>query len=95
MRTTSANACRQGSRPLADDGSIREVRGVGAIWAARLNNDDLATTVAVRDRMLDLGVVVRPIGDSIAFCPPLIMSDEDVDKMVDALAQALRDNAAH
>ena len=83
-----------GLQALADDGSIREVRGVGAIWAARLNNDDLATTVAVRDRMLDLGVVVRPIGDSIAFCPPLIMSDEDVDTMVDALAQALRDNAA-
>lgn len=78
-----------GLNALAGDGTIRGVRGVGAIWAAHLNNDDLATTVAVRDRMLDLGVVARPIGDSIAFCPPLVMHDEDVDTMVDVLAQAV------
>lgn len=78
-----------GLNALAGDGTIRGVRGVGAIWAAHLNNDDLATTVGVRDRMLDLGVVARPIGDSIAFCPPLVMNDEDVDTMVDVLAQAV------
>ena len=56
-----------------------------------LNNDDLETTTAIRDRMLDLGVIARPIGDSIAFCPPLIMGDDDVDTMVDVLAQAIRE----
>jgi len=80
-----------GLHALAGDGSIRGVRGVGAIWAAHLNNDDLETTTAIRDRMLDLGVIARPIGDSIAFCPPLIMGDDDVDTMVDVLAQAIRE----
>ena len=80
-----------GLRRLLDEGEIREVRGVGALWAARLNDDDAETAVAVRDRMLDLGVIVRPLYDSIAFCPPLVMNDADVDRMVDALAQAIRD----
>lgn len=78
-----------GLNALAADGTIRGARGVGAIWAAHLNNDDLETTIAVRDRMLDLGVVARPIGDSIAFCPPLVMNDADVDTMVDVLSQAV------
>lgn len=80
-----------GLERLLQEGAIREVRGVGAIWAARLNNDDFETTVATRDRMLDLGVIARPLYDSIAFCPPLVMSDSDVDRMVDSLAQAIRD----
>ena len=71
--------------------TIREIRGVGAIYAVRLNNDDLATTVAIRDRMLDLGVIIRPLYDSIAFCPPLIMTDHEVDTMVKVLAQAIHE----
>jgi len=38
--------------------------------------------------MLDLGVVCRPIGDSLAFCPPLVIEDADIDKMLDVLAAA-------
>jgi len=78
-----------GLKKLVVNGDIREVRGVGALWAARLNNDDTETTAKVRDRMLDLGVIVRPLYDSIAFCPPLVMDDEDIDLMVDVLAQAI------
>lgn len=74
---------------LESEGIIRGVRGVGALWAAHLNNDDPAITVAIRDRMLNLGVIARPLYDSIAFCPPLVMEDKDIDRMVDALAQAI------
>jgi len=79
-----------GLHALAGDGEIASVRGVGAIWAAQLNTTDPAHTVAVRDTMLDLGVVARPIGDSIAFCPPLVIDDDDTDKLVDVLGEALR-----
>ena len=41
--------------------------------------------------IIGLGVIARPIGDSLAFCPPLMMRDEDVDTMVDVLAHAIRD----
>ena len=46
--------------------------------------------VAVRDVMLRHGVIARPIGAAtLAFCPPLVIDDVDVDLCVDALADAL------
>ncbi len=46
--------------------------------------------VAVRDVMLRHGVIARPIGAAaVAFCPPLVIEDADLDLCVDALADAL------
>jgi len=73
-----------GLKALADDGIIDSYRGVGAIWAAELGEGEDA--IPVRDRMLDAGVVVRPIGSAIAFCPPLVITDEETATMIDALA---------
>ncbi len=70
---------------LAGDGAIEGHRGIGAIWAADLGRDP----VPVRDRMLDAGVVVRPIGTSLAMCPPLTISDDEIDRLVDVLAASL------
>jgi adenosylmethionine-8-amino-7-oxononanoate aminotransferase len=76
-----------GLRELHDEGRIAEVRGDGAVWAAGLHGDD---AVEVRDRMLAEGVIPRPIGTkSLAFCPPLVATDEQVDRCVEALAAAL------
>lgn len=91
--TTVGDRLSAGLHALAGDGALAGVRGVGAIWAAKLaEGTDLTRTVAVRDHMLESGVVARPIGDSIAFCPPLIMSDTDVDRMVDTLAEGIQAN---
>jgi putrescine---pyruvate transaminase len=47
--------------------------------------------VAVRDVMLRHGVIARPIGaGAIAFCPPLVIGEDDLELCVDALAEALR-----
>jgi len=36
-------------------------------------------------------VICRPIGaDTLAFCPPLVIEDAQVDRIVDTLASALR-----
>lgn len=80
-----------GLEKLVAKGEIREVRGVGAIWAARLNNEDTETTVKIRDRMLNHGVIARPLYDSIAFCPPLVMNNTDIDRMIDVLSQAIHE----
>jgi adenosylmethionine-8-amino-7-oxononanoate aminotransferase len=41
--------------------------------------------------MLELGVITRAIGtDTNTFCPPLITSDAQIDRIVDAVATALR-----
>ncbi len=82
----------KGLSALVGDGNLAGYRGVGALWAAQLpEGTEPAHTVAVRDAMLDhagVGVVCRPIGDSLAFCPPLVMSDADIDTVLDVLAAA-------
>jgi putrescine aminotransferase len=45
--------------------------------------------VTARDALLPKGVIVRPLGNALAMCPPLVISDSQIDKTVDALAEAL------
>jgi putrescine aminotransferase len=77
-----------GLRSLAADGAIAAARGEVAVWAAVLRPDQ--DPVAVRDRMLALGVITRAIGtDTCTFCPPLVTTDAQIDRIVDALASAV------
>ncbi len=72
----------EGLAALKADGIIEDFRGVGAIWAAVLDRDAVAT----RDKMLTAGVIVRPMGNALGICPPLIISDEEIAIMVEAIA---------
>jgi len=77
-----------GLRSIADDGLIAEVRGDGAVWAAGLHPGTDAA--AVRDHMLANGTITCAIaGHSCTFCPPLVITDEQIDRLVDTLHQAL------
>ncbi len=76
-----------GLQALAADGVIDHARGEGAMWAAGLRPDQNA--VEVRDRMLAAGVITRAINtDSLTFCPPLVITDEQIDRIVDTLQAA-------
>ena len=84
-----AHAQGGGLRALEHDGLVAEVRGAGAVWATALPSG--IDAAEVRDRMLADGVICRPIGpDTLAFCPPLVISDPEIDRIVDTLARALR-----
>ena len=73
---------------LRADGLVADVRGLGALWAVAV--PDGVDPVAVRDRVLELGVVVRPIAPStLAICPPLVIGDDDLDAVPAALRTAL------
>jgi len=77
---------RAGLDSLVGDGVLAEVRGDGAVWAAVLHDE---TAVAVRDEMMRRGVIARHLGTSvIAFCPPLVISDHDIDLCVEVLAES-------
>lgn len=79
-----------GLRSLVDHGLLAEARGEGGMWAAGLLPGIAATDV--RDRMLDHGVIARPIFDhTVAFCPPLVITDDDLRLCLDALRAALVD----
>ena len=70
---------------LIADGIPEDYRGQGAVWAARLPNN--ADSIVVRDAMVDAGVIVRGVADSMLFCPPLMIEDADIDRMLDVLAE--------
>ncbi|MEX1178749.1 MAG: aminotransferase class III-fold pyridoxal phosphate-dependent enzyme [Nitriliruptor sp.] len=77
---------------LVDGDTVTEVRGDGAVRAVGLG--DQLDAPAVRDHMLDAGVIARPIGAStIAFSPPLVITDAQVDRCVESLARAVVDVA--
>jgi 4-aminobutyrate--pyruvate transaminase len=39
------------------------------------------------------GLILRALGDSIAFCPPLIITEAEIDLMLERFALALEDTA--
>ncbi len=79
---------RPGLQSIVDDGLAAGVRGTDGIWALALHPDDSA--LVVRDEMLGLGVIPRPIAThSLAFCPPLVITDEQLDRAVAATRAAL------
>jgi adenosylmethionine-8-amino-7-oxononanoate aminotransferase len=76
-----------GLRALHGDGLVSEVRGAGAVWAVQL--PDHRDAMKDRDALLEQGVIVRPLGNALVMCPPLVITETQMDRMVDALATVL------
>ena len=77
-----------GLRALAADGAVAGVRGEVAVWAVALHEGQAAT--GVRDQMMQQGVITRAIGaDTLTFCPPLVTTDEQIDHIIDVVADAV------
>jgi 4-aminobutyrate--pyruvate transaminase len=92
-----------GLRHFADHPLVGEVRGVGLIGAVELVADKttktpfdakLATGGFLAKRAHHHGVIIRALGDSIAFCPPLIVNEEEIDLMLERFGLALADTWA-
>jgi adenosylmethionine-8-amino-7-oxononanoate aminotransferase len=77
---------RDGLEALVGDGLIESWRGIGAVYAAELGRD----SIPVRNEILANGVIVRPIGTCLAICPPLVISDDEVGRIIDTMATALK-----
>tara|TARA_B100002049_G_scaffold171849_1_gene129843 strand:- start:145 stop:1305 length:1161 start_codon:yes stop_codon:yes gene_type:complete len=77
---------RDGLEALVGDGLIESWRGIGAVYAAELGRD----SIPVRNEILANGVIVRPIGTCLAICPPLVISDDEVGRIIDTMAAALK-----
>jgi putrescine---pyruvate transaminase len=83
-----ASRLGDGLRSIASDGLVDHVRGDGAIYGVGLRDDQDA--MVVRNRMHELGVITRAIGtDTITFCPPLVITDSQIDRIVDVVATAV------
>ncbi|MBV9506477.1 MAG: aspartate aminotransferase family protein [Acidobacteriia bacterium] len=82
---------------------VGEVRGIGLIGAIELVADkaakmpfDPADAVGafLAARGQHHGIILRAIGNVIAFCPPLIIQESEIDLMFDRFALALEDTLA-
>jgi adenosylmethionine-8-amino-7-oxononanoate aminotransferase len=77
-----------GLRSLASDGLVAEIRGEGAVFGVGLHPHMHASMV--RDALLDHSVIVRPIGtDTLALCPPLVVTDAQIDQCVSTMSTVL------
>ena len=75
-----------GLEELHGDGLITHPCGEGAVWGMSVTQDP----VTVRNRLLDEGVILRPIGPNrLAMCPPLVITEEQVGRIFAALRRVL------
>lgn len=78
-----------GLRALRDEGLLTDVRGEGAVWGITVPEG--VNVVAKRDTLLSKGVIIRPIPPShFTLCPPFVITDEQIDRIVDAIGEVLR-----
>ncbi|HHJ4328238.1 TPA: aspartate aminotransferase family protein [Klebsiella pneumoniae] len=89
-----------GLRAFADHPLVGEVRGLGLIAAVELVADKaskaplgevgkLGKELAARAQ--EHGLITRNMGDSIAFCPPLICTAAEIDEIIRRFALALEE----
>ncbi len=88
-------------RALQDHPLVGEARGIGLIGAIELVRDKrsrenfnpgLKVGAWVVNRALEYGLIVRGlVNDTVAFCPPLIITETQIDDMFDAIGKALDD----
>ena len=83
---------------LGDHPLVGEARGIGLVGAVEVVADKATKrsfdpTSAVAAKVVafaqDEGLIVRAIGDAVAVCPPLVITEGEVDDLFDRLARAL------
>ncbi len=84
---------------FADHPLVGETRAKGLIGAIELVADSKskrpfdpkkAVGALAAEILQDNGLIVRNMGDSIAFCPPLIIAEDEIDEMFDIVDKGLR-----
>lgn len=93
---------QDGLRRFADHPLVGEVRGVGLIAGVELVADKTTKTpfdpkLGIGNRVNAIahkhGLILRAMGDTLGVCPPLIISNSEIDELVRRLGAAL-DEAA-
>jgi len=95
---------QDGLQALADHPLVGEVRGIGLVAGVELVRDkatgapfDKADAIGpyCNARAEDHGLIVRAIGDTISFCPPLIIDQGEIAEMIARFRLALDDTWEH
>ena len=77
-------------RPLAAHPRVRDFRRLGMIWAFEVDGAGPGYAMRAFEAALARGVLLRPIGNTVYFMPPYVLTDEEFGLLVEtglALAQ--------
>ncbi|HLB80947.1 MAG TPA: aspartate aminotransferase family protein [Dongiaceae bacterium] len=94
---------QRGLRQFSGHPLVGEVRGVGLVAAVELVRDKatrasfdpkLGVGPYLVRRAQEHGLLIRPLADSIAFCPPLIITEEQISDLTTRFGRALDDTLA-
>ncbi|KFB08262.1 aspartate aminotransferase family protein [Nitratireductor basaltis] len=84
-------------KQLGEQDMAVEARGIGLIGAVEFAHEKAPDVGAVGGRinraMQERGLISRNMGDALAFCPPLIISEAQVNEMFDIAEAAVADVA--
>ncbi len=94
----SANLRKRLAEIAADSNALRDIRGVGFAAAADIVNPNTGEPFPAERRTgfkfyrkaVELGALLRPLGDTIYFLPPLNTPDNVLDELAEIAATALR-----
>jgi len=75
-----------GLRDLQSHPLVKEVRGIGLLAGVELEPNYGSECARIAE---EEGVIVRAIGDTIAFCPPLIISELEIQELLKRFTNAL------
>jgi 4-aminobutyrate--pyruvate transaminase len=84
---------------LASDPLVGEARGIGLIGALEIVADkesreqfpaSAKMAATITEACLAEGLILRPLpGDSVGICPPLVITEDEIDDLFDRLERGL------
>ena len=89
---------QDGLRQFADHALVGEVRGVGLIGGVELMADrekvvpfepGAKVGPTVQGLAEENGLIIRAMGDSIGFCPPLVINEDEIDDLIGRFRKTL------
>jgi len=78
---------RKSIAALADHPLVGEVRTIGMLGAIELKAENLTTDAALdlgykcREHCFNTGLIMRAVGDTMILCPPLVITNAEIDEL--------------
>ena len=65
------------------------IAGIDVVLSKASREADLATAAKISDAAMDMGLRARPLGGTIAFSPPLCITADEVDIVINTMGDAI------
>lgn len=77
------------AEPITQHPRVKAHRHIGMIWAWDIDTADAGFAARFHRTALDEGLLLRPIGNSLYFMPPYVLSEADMRHLVDGTLRTL------